>query len=132
MNYLKTSHIILFSIIVVCFIATIGCVESPEYSEGGSSTAVQSETIEILEHGFEYGEYGNLYVVGKAKNTGSKSLSYAEVRAKFYDDSGALLGTSFDNINDLGPGETWNFKIIYLDMNPEEVASYKIAAGTSF
>ena len=129
---MKNTHIILFSIIVVCFIATIGCIESPEYSEGSSNNVAQPETIEILEHDFEYGEFGNLYVVGKAKNTGSKSLAYAEVRAKFYDDDGALLCTSLDNINDFGPGETWNFKIIYFELNTEEVASYKIAAGTSF
>jgi len=129
---LKTSHIILFSVIIVCFIATIGCIESPEYSEGSSNTVTLSETIEILEHDFEYGEFGNLCVVGKAKNTGSKSLAYAEVRAKFYNDGGDLLCTSLDNINDLGSGETWNFEIIYFELNTEEVASYKIAAGTSF
>ena len=40
--------------------------------------------------------------------------------------------TSPDNINDLGPGETWNFKVIYLGMGVEDVGSYKIAVGSGF
>ena len=136
-------------LIVLGTIAVLGCTESPEYSESGKVAAPSSERtespeysesgkaaapsseLEILEHHGEIGEYGNLYVVGQAKNTGSKSLSYAEIRVKFYDADGNLLGSSFDNINDLGAGETWRFKVIYMGMDTEKVSSYKIAAGTT-
>ncbi len=37
-----------------------------------------------------------------------------------------------DNINDLGSGETGNFKVVYVGMDAEDVASYDIAVGSGF
>ena len=45
---------------------------------------------------------------------------------------GHLPDKSPDNINDLGPGEAWNFKVMYLGMDVEDVDSYKIAIGSGF
>lgn len=64
--------------------------------------------------------------------TEASSLSYAEVRVKFCDKEGTLLDTSPDDINDLGPGEAWNFEVMYLGMDAEDVDSYKIAVGSGF
>ena len=43
-----------------------------------------------------------------------------------------LPDISPDNINDLGPGETWNFKVVYLGMDAEDADSYKIAIDSGF
>jgi len=43
-----------------------------------------------------------------------------------------LPDTSPDNINDLCSGETWNFKVVYVGMDAEDVASYDIAVGSGF
>ena len=108
-----------------------GCVEEPKYEEGAGKP-IESKNLEILDHRMETGEFGNLIIEGTAKNSGSASLSYAEVRVKFYDKEGTLLDTSLDNINDLGPGEMWNFKAMYLGTDAKDIDSYKIAVGSVF
>lgn len=123
------------------FIFAAGCcgVTEKEYVSGGSASVDPQPTsssrggqLEILNSEFEWGQFGNLYVVGTAKNVGDKTLSYAQIDVKFYDNDGALLQTMLDNIRDLGPGETWKFKVIYPDIDTQDVASFKIASGTSF
>lgn len=84
----------------------------------------------VIEH-LEYLEMYEVKVTGQAKNVGNAMLSYAEVNAKFYDSSGNLIGTSLDNINDLGPGEIWNFEIIYFDSSCT-VTKYKVYVGSCF
>ena len=108
----------------------IGCTETQyEPGEGGSPA---TEKLEILSHNMSTAEFGNLVVKGAAKNVSSSNLSYAEVRVKFYDAAGALIATSLDNINDLGPGESWNFEVMYPGMDTENVASYKIGVGSTW
>jgi len=122
----------LIAVVAIVVVAMFsGCVEEPKYEEG-AGTPTESKNLEILDHHMETGEFGNLIIKGIAKNIGSSSLSYAEVRVKFYDKEGTLLDTSLDNINDLGPGETWNFKVMYLGTDTENVDSYKIAVGSVF
>ena len=122
----------LIAVVAIVAVAMFsGCVEEPKYEEG-AGTPTESKNLEILDHHMETGEFGNLIIKGTAKNIGSSSLSYAEVRVKFYDKEGTLLDTSLDNINDLGPGETWNFKVMYLGTDTENVDSYKIAVGSVF
>ena len=122
----------LIAVVAIVAVAMFsGCVEDPKYEEG-VGTPTESKNLEILDHHMEIGEFGNLIIKGSAKNIGSSSLSYAEVRVKFYDKEGAVLDTSLDNINDLGPGETWNFKVMYFGMDTENVDSYKIAVGSVF
>lgn len=122
----------LIAVVAIVAVAMFsGCVEDPKYEEG-AGTPTESKNLEILDHHMETGEFGNLIISGTAKNIGSSSLSYAEVRVKFYDKEGAVLDTSLDNINDLGPGETWNFKVMYFGMDTEKIDSYKIAVGSVF
>lgn len=73
-----------------------------------------------------------LYIVGTAKNVGGKKLSYGSVEAKFYDSNGNLLNNGLDNFNNLEPGETWKFKIVYLGSDVGEVSRFDIAVGSSW
>ena len=125
----KTTLLRLLFISIVCAATlVIGCINSPEY--GTSNTMTGSSDLVILEHNPTTGDYGNLIVAGTAENTGSSSLIYAEIRVKFYDKNGALDSTSIDNINDLGPGEKWNFKVMYFGTSSGNVDNYKIAIGS--
>jgi hypothetical protein len=75
-------------------------------------------------------ESGVPVVIGTIQNVVSYFLSGAEVWVKFYDAAGELLGTSNDlTNNDLGPGDTWSFVIIYFGPNPENVNSYTVEVG---
>jgi len=89
-----------------------------------------SKKIEILDSKITYGDYGNLIVLGSAKNIAGRELSYAEVDVKFYDNSGAVIGTSLDNINNLGDGEIWKFNVYYFGMDDYNVDHYSIQVGS--
>jgi len=108
-----------------------GCAET-QYEPGEGGTPPVTEKLEILSHSMSTTQFGNLVVKGTAKNVSSSTLSYAEVKVKFYDAAGTLLGTSLDNINDLGAGETWSFEVMYLDIDIQKVASYKIGVGSTW
>lgn len=106
------------------------CAET-QYQQGGSAPAIpQAEKLQILSHSMGTTDYGTPVVRGTAKNVSSSNLSYAEVRVKFYDAAGNLLDTSLDNVLDLGPGETWNFEVIYFGSG--NVKNYEIGVGSTF
>jgi hypothetical protein len=72
--------------------------------------------------------YRTYKVVGTAKNVSGHTLSYAQVTVKFYDTNGHVLGSSLDNVNDLGAGERWDFEVVDFGMN-QFVYDYKIGAS---
>ena len=97
----KTTLLALMLCLVACLIVS-GCTSATDYrysgdSEGSGAASGESEDLVILDHGMEWGEYGNLYIAGTAKNVGEKRLSYGSVEVKFYDADGNLIGNSLDN-----------------------------------
>jgi len=109
--------IVLIAIIVVLAVSLIGCTTK----------------LEILSHHMSWSSYYGCKVVkGKAKNASSFMLNYAEVRVNFYDVQGTLLESSLDNVNDLGPDETWSFEVLYFGPEPHKVRTYKIKVGSVF
>jgi hypothetical protein len=139
-------YICVFIVVLGVFLA-IGCTGSnTDYKEGNTnissdageqsneSTVQASETPEqpalnITSHTLSKQEYGGYIVKGTA--TSSRDLGYAEVKVKFYDDSGSLIDSGIANINDLGAGEKWNFEV-YCLATDKHVADYKIAVGNCF
>ena len=129
----------LVSLSLILMVLIAGCSSERQYESGASGAAVATEEpaatepkekLEILEHKMEYGEYGTLKIVGKAKNVGNEQISYAEIRVKFYDTEDAVIGSSLDNINDLNSEQVWKFEVMYFSMETEEVDHYDIAVGT--
>lgn len=73
-------------------------------------------------------DWWTVEIIGQAVNGGNVTLSYAEVWAKFYDASDAVLEEWLDNINNLEVGETWRFSINwFLDVEPDH---YELWVGT--
>lgn len=136
-TWLKVVIGVVISIFVMGVIALIFNPPEIEYQSGDNTTEQESkptktEYLKILDHKLEYGEFGNLMVVGIAENVAGRQLTYAEIRVKFYDKDNVLIGTSFDNINDLGAGEKWKFEVMYLSLDIYEVNRYEIAVGTTW
>ena len=134
---MESKHIGIIAVIALVgfIVAVSGCTSSPSYSNGtntsspASASTSGSDGLVILSSNIVAGSYGEYDVIGQAVNNGSESMSYAEVNAKFYGADGSVLQSGIDNINDLGPGETWNYKIMFIgDGVPK---SYKIAVGPS-
>ncbi|GAI32494.1 unnamed protein product [marine sediment metagenome] len=128
--------ILIKSLVAMALVAILipsftGCTET-QYEPGEGGAPPVTEKLEILSHSMSTTQFGNLVVKGTAKNVSSSTLSYAEVRVKFYDAAGTLLSTSLANINDLSAGETWSFEVMYLDIDIEKVTSYKIGVGSTF
>jgi len=117
---------LIISILILATVLIAGCTTETEDQESIEATFV--DKIEILNHKMEYGEFGNLMVVGTAKNNADERLSYVEIRVRFYDENNTLLDSSLDNINDLNAGQTWEFEVHYNPMDVGEVDHYDIDA----
>ena len=92
--------------LVAMLIPSFGACIETQYEPGEGGAPPATEKLQILSHSMSTGQFGNLIIKGTAENVSSATLSYAEVKVKFYDADGALIDTSLDNINDLGAGET--------------------------
>jgi hypothetical protein len=55
------------------------------------------------------------YVYGKVQNKCDKSFSYVQVQVSYMDSHGDLSDSGLANVNNLGSGETWSFKIADMD-----------------
>ena len=98
-------------------------------------TSPPSEPLEILD--WQLINDGNSFwpwvVVGHAKNVSGYTLSYAEVRANFYDAGGIMLTNWFDNILDLPAGEIWEFRIRCMDSEvSNRVDHATVSVGTCY
>jgi hypothetical protein len=127
----RLAYILVAISLMVGLIGVTGCAET-EYHPGEGGPVVTGGELVILSHSMATTEYGIPVVSGEAKNVGDSTLSYAEVKVKFYDGAGNLLDTWLDNINDLGAGQTWKFEVMYIGTHDEDVASYEIGVGSCF
>ena len=71
---------------------------------------------------------GLRYIVGKIKNNTEKTYSYVQVSINLYKDDN-LVGSTVDNVNNLEPGATWEFKAIILE---DEANKHKITEITGY
>ena len=91
-----------------------------------NSTVTRSEetskpALEVLQTRSISDSYSR-YIVGKVRNNTDRTYSYVQVSFNLYDNSGAQVGSTLDNINNLEPNGIWKFKAIIIGDN---VASFK-------
>jgi len=111
-----------------------------EVTDNKGARATKSRTISVTGSPLEILDWqllndGNMFwpwvVIGHAKNISGQTLSYAEVRANFYDASGVLLNNWLDNVLDLPPGTIWEFNIRCLDSEvSDRVHHATVSVGT--
>jgi len=68
-----------------------------------------------------------LYVNGSVTNSSSKSISYYEVKAYFYDDEDEMVDSDYTSGSDIEPGETQTFEIMHKDEGDIEATSVEIS-----
>ena len=66
--------------------------------------------IKILTVKWEKGQFGMRQIVGVAENVSGSELSYAQIEINLLDASGATVGSTLTNINNLAAGAKWKFK----------------------
>lgn len=99
-------------------------------STGSIGSAVTSTNdLELIEDHVESGDFGTKYVVGQIKNNADKTYSYVQVTINLYDDSGAQIGSTLDNLNNFEPGGVWKFKAMIFE---DDATTYKIKEITGF
>lgn len=92
---------------------------SPLQRSGGTTSLDYSEPavpeLEVLDYTSEVDEYGVRYVVGLVRNNTYATLSYVQVTIGLYGPGGMRVGSTLDNVNNLGPGETWKFRAMVFE-----------------
>jgi hypothetical protein len=112
--------------------ALVGDDSKPERMATTSPTEVKTESrddLELIKHGSERGEFGNLYITGTIKNNTNKQYKYVQVEVNLYDDDGAQIGSTLANTNNLEPRGMWKFKAVAMEDN---AASYRIKDITGY
>lgn len=124
----KTVLTACLAIIIVS--AVIGIFTQPKKpATNGSTTTTSSkqEDLELLDYDWENDGYLR-YAVGHIRNNTNKTYSYVQVSINLYDGE-TQVGSTLDNVNNLEPGATWEFKAAVLD---DKATSYKIKGITGF
>jgi len=103
--------------------------KTEEGTPAGASTVISGDKLEIVEHSLIIGEYGNPIVKGTARNISSSTIALAELEVVFYDPFNIRLSSSEGKIENLGPGESREFKVTYFGPT-KNVESYKIEVAS--
>lgn len=134
-TFLCSTGLILIAVIIVLGLAHLNTNLNLSSDQDTVRAAVQNEnpssgSIKILNHQMTKPMFGNWKVKGQVKNIGSDQLRYAAITVNFYDKNGNLLYFSSVNLNNIDPGETKDFEVIYQgpDTPPD---SYKLDLGPS-
>lgn len=122
------SLLIVIAVAGMLVTALIGCAGEKYQPEKGTPAVIKGDTLEIAEHTLTKGEYGDIVVKGIAKNISSSTIASAELTVTFYDPLGSILSSSNSKIEDLGPGESRDFKVRYLGAT-KNVDSYELEIG---
>ncbi len=103
---------------------------SSAISTSNPPAAVASKKGLIVEH-FELQMSGHGYgkIIGTLTNATNKQFSYAQVEFNLYDETGAQVGSTLANINNLEAGGRWNFEAGVLEARAVEA---KLKGITSF
>ncbi|MEN6391068.1 MAG: FxLYD domain-containing protein [Syntrophomonas sp.] len=124
--------------IVIIIIIAIGSSGGDNKDQGtgtadsGKSVPVVSQKaekpkLEVIDHSVQKEQYST-YVIGTVKNNTDKQYSYVQVEINLYDTSGAQVGSTLANANNLEPNGSWKFKAVTL----EDFATYKIKDVTGY
>lgn len=70
----------------------------------------QQKGLVVEDFRLEMGEYGVGKVIGTLRNNTKKQYSYVQVEFNLYDNTGAQVGSTLANVNNLEPGGTWAFE----------------------
>jgi len=101
----------------------------------GDSVATQSPApvkesvpdLQVIDHSSSKDSIAS-YIAGTVKNNTNKTYKYVQVEINLYDASGAQVGSTLANANNLEPNGTWKFKAVTMD----DFKTYKIKDVSGF
>lgn len=111
MGYSRVLYFLVFCVIILTvlvlylFFPLLALSTPPK-----ESRPIQSLTV--IDHSGEININSGTYIVtGTAKNTGTTTIVKIYVVVTTFDSNGSVLGSTYDTLLDLGPGESTSFRI---------------------
>lgn len=114
------------SVVVVIF----GLMVLGSIADGGSppqktSSSEDRAQVKLVSSDWADGEYGGYAIEGRIRNVSGQTLDYVQVEINLLDGAGNVVGSTLDNVTNLGSGQTWRFSV---PVTEEEAMDYKITA----
>lgn len=122
---------ILLAVTILGLVPLAACA-GVQYQPEEMPSVPPAERLPILNLSMVQDELGFVIIRGTAENINPTSSSYVEVRVMFYDAEGVLLDTFRDNINNLDPGESWDFEILCPGIDTDGVKRYEVVASSAW
>jgi len=69
-------------------------------------------------------------VTGRTQNVGTDTVDYAQIAVNYYDKNGKFLATRSAVRQNLGPGEIWDYTVLFEGLDAWKSVKYDIAAST--
>lgn len=99
---------------------------------GGSNVAAQVDAAEKDLKVSDLGSSGSgmvRYGTGIVSNTGDHKFGYVQVEINLLDKSGAVVGSTLANVNNLAPHDKWKFKAL---LTEDSATRFKVKGITAF
>lgn len=123
--------IVAVALMLVLPLCLAGCAETE--TQGGS---LPGEELQILSHSMTTHEFtggmpeSTAVVKGRARNVSNSTIAFALIAVNFYDKDGNLIDTASAIMQNLGPGEIWDFNVKFAGPDAWKSVDYDIIAGT--
>lgn len=104
-----------------------GDSSSSSQGDSGSEEVDTVQDLEILDYTSESDGYVR-YAVGHIRNNTNRTYSYVQVEINLYSGE-TQVGSTLDNVNNLEPGATWEFRALIADNSAD---SFKIKDVTGW
>jgi hypothetical protein len=144
---MKPTLPLIVSVLIIAIVLMAGCASTsqPDYVVPTSTptptsikiptrtytpTSTPMENLQLIEAHQTTGDYGVKYIAGSIKNNAGKTYSYVQVTINLYDTSGAQVGSTLANVNNLEPGGIWKFKAVVI--NADDATNFKVKEITGF
>ncbi|MBM4452587.1 MAG: hypothetical protein FJ024_08960 [Chloroflexi bacterium] len=119
----RTVVVALFLVLIV----VVGGCAKPQ--ETGGELKILSHRLTT--HGFAGGmPQSTATVTGRAQNVGAVTINYARIAVNYYDKDGRFLATASAIMQNLAPGQVWDFTVLFQGPDAWKAVKYDIAAST--
>ena len=95
----------------------------------GPNYLMKDGDFALIEADWKRGQFDNLLVVGVIRNLSERSKKYVQVEINLFDDSGAVVGSTVANVNNLRGGQKWRFEAPVLS---SDVSRFEVYGITGF
>lgn len=75
-------------------------------------TSTPTYSLSIENHSFCTSRYGTRAICGTVLNNSANTYSLVSLDINLYDESGALIGNTYDSIRNLDAGKQWKFETL--------------------